>query len=125
MVASVVVPYMPTGWLSMLQRGFLHRDISIGNALMSDPFEEIPPFEVQNLEKFVAQLRLPDAEKLNAELAGYTHKLEREIKLATPLGECHGFLIDGDMAAPLTSYFSNRDKGKISVCVLSSAGNSN
>ncbi|KAF9643513.1 hypothetical protein BDM02DRAFT_3104306, partial [Thelephora ganbajun] len=41
----IVVRHGMPGWLSRLLKGFLHRDISIGNVLMLDPPVTTKPFE--------------------------------------------------------------------------------
>ena len=94
----------------MLRAGFLHRDVSIGNTLMLDP----PlPFEARTIEQLMARLSLQHED----ELAKYVNLLEDAIKKTGYLDKCHGFLIDGDMAAKLEGYFTMRDTGEVSVSI--------
>ncbi|KAF9649200.1 hypothetical protein BDM02DRAFT_3142988 [Thelephora ganbajun] len=101
------------GWLSMLLKGFLHRDISIGNVLMLDPPVTTKPFESETpgVEQLMAQPTLEDDDQRRAhedELAQHAELLAQTIKEMGPLDECHGFVIDGDMAARLEGYFTSR-----------------
>jgi len=104
---------MLTGWLEMLRRGFLHRDVSIGNTLMLDPSVTMKPFEVRTIEQLMTQLSLEQGGGLNK----YVEQLEGAIKKVGHSGECHGFIIDGDMAARLEGYFTSRDMGEASVSI--------
>ena len=93
-----------------LRKGFLHRDISIGNALMLDPPVKMEPFAKETLEQRMAQLRLRETK-----LADHVALLEKMIdELGSP-DMCRGFFIDGDMAAPLEDYFTERRMGEKSV----------
>jgi len=121
MVTDVAPSYTLTGWLSMLRRGFLHRDISIGNVLMFDPPVTMKPFEALPIEQLTAQLSLGDA----GELRKYADLLENVIGKMDFSDKCHGFVIDGDIAASLEGYFTSRDTGERSVGIPSCAGRSN
>jgi hypothetical protein len=110
--------YTPTRWLSMLRRGFLHRDISIGNILQLDPPVRMTPFKVQTIEESMAQLSLQHKDKL----ARHAGLLEVAIGKVVSLDECHGFVIDGDMAARLEGYFTLGDTGERPVSLPSRAG---
>ena len=106
----------------MLRKGFLHRDVSIGNTLMLDPPVTMKPFETRAVEELMTQLSLQYGDELttHADLLG---DMIKKIGLAD---KCHGFVIDGDMAAPLKDYFTSRDHGERSVStLLSYAGGSN
>ena len=97
----------------MLRRGFLHRDVSIGNTLMLDPPVTRKPFQAQTIEELMERLTL----RYEGDLAAYAKLLEDVIKKMGDLEECHGFMIDGDMAAKLEGYFTSRDTGEASVSV--------
>ena len=86
----------------MLRRGFLHRDVSIGNTLMLDPPVTANPFEVRTIEQLMTQLSL----QYEDELAKYAEMLEGAIKKVGHSDECHGFVIDGDMTATLEGHFT-------------------
>ena len=92
----------------MLRKGFLHRDISIGNVPMLDPPVVMEPFAEWTIEQRVAQLHLQDG---TTELDKYVDLVE---KMGSP-NQCHGFVIDGDMAARLEDCFTLRDAEEISV----------
>jgi hypothetical protein len=95
----------------MLRKGFLHRDISIGNVLMLDPPVTMRPFEVRSMEQLMVQLSL----QYEDELARHANLLEDATEKLDFSDKCHGFLTDGDMAASLEGYFTPRDTGEICV----------
>jgi len=97
------------GWLWMLRKGFLQRDISIGNVLRLDPPVEMDPFAEWTLEEQVEQLRLEDG---THELTGYVKSVEKMIEELGSQKKCCGFVIDGDMAACLKDYLTSRDVGE-------------
>jgi len=107
------MPYVPTGWLAMLIKGFLHRDVSIGNTLMLDPPVTMKPFTLRTIEQLMAHLSI---ESKN-DLGKYVSRLEDAIKKVDFSDKCHGFIIDGDMAAKLKGYFALRDVGEASVSI--------
>ena len=93
----------------MLRNGFLHRDINIGNILMLDPPVPMKPFETRTIGQFMTRLSL----QYEDELARCANLLEVVIKKMGFLDKCHGFVIDGDMAASLDGYFTSSDSGEI------------
>jgi len=95
----------------MLRKGFLHRDISIGNVLMLDPPVVMEPFAEWTIEQRVAQLHLQDR---TTELGKYVD-LVKMIKETGSPNQCCGFVIDGDMAARLEDCFTLCDAEEISV----------
>jgi len=99
----------------MLRRGFLQRDVSIGNTLMLDPPVTMNPFDVWEIKELMKQLSLRYEDE--AELTKYAKLLYDAVKNVGYLAECHGFLIDGDMAASLKGYFTSRDTGEVSVSI--------
>ncbi|KAF9644695.1 hypothetical protein BDM02DRAFT_3190360 [Thelephora ganbajun] len=110
----VAIGHGMLGWLSMLLKGFLHRDISIGNVLMLDPPVTTKPFESETpaVEQLIARLSLEDDDQRIAhrnELAQHAELLTQTVKEIGPLDKCHGFVIDGDMAARLEGYFTSRE----------------
>ena len=98
----------------MLRKGFLHRDVSIGNTLMLDPPVTMEPFEVQTIEQLMTQLSLENGGEINKDIG----LLEGAIKNVGHMDKCHGFVIDGDMAARLEGYFTSRDTGEVSVSII-------
>ena len=132
MVMGITIPYMPLGWLSMLRNGFLHRDVSIGNTLMLDPpvkpsvrsIEDLvarltpqldPPVEpsAQPIEDRLARLCLQDG----GDLTKCFDRLKDAIGKDNLTDKCHGFVIDGDMAARLKGYFTSPHTGERSVSI--------
>ena len=97
----------------MLRKGFLHRDISVGNTLMLDPPVTMKPFETRIIEGLVERFPL----QYRCELSRSTDLLERMIKEMGLVDKCCGFVIDGDMAAPLEGYFISRDARERSVSI--------
>ena len=97
----------------MLRKGFLHRDVSIGNTLMLDPSVTMKPFETQTIEELMKHLSL----QYEGELDRYSNLLEHVIKKMGFSGNCHGIIIDGDMAAKLEGYFTLRDAGEVFVSI--------
>ena len=102
----------------MLRRGFLHRDVSIGNTLMLDPPVTTKPFQAWTIEEHMAHLTLQYEGELG-ELAECTKLLEVVIEKMGHSDKCHGFVIDGDMAAKLEGYFTPHDTGEatVSICL--------
>ena len=98
----------------MLRKGFLHRDVSIGNTLMLDPPVVVKPFETRTIEELMTRLSL----QYEDELATHADLLGDMIMKMGMVDECRGFVIDGDMAAPLKDYFTSRDHGERSVSIL-------
>jgi len=105
--------HIPTGWLEMLRRGFLHRDVSIGNTLMLDPPVTTKPFEAQSIKQLMTELSL----QYEGELAKSTKLLEDTVQKVGHSDKCHGFIIDGDMAASLEGYFTSRGTGEVTVSI--------
>ena len=97
----------------MLRRGFLHRGVSISTILMMDPPVAMKSFEVQTIEQLMMQLSLENGDEINKDIK----LLEIAIKNVGHMGECHGFVVDGDMATCLEGYFTSRDMGEVSVSI--------
>ena len=97
----------------MLRKGFLHRDISIGNVLQLDPSVRMTPFEVQPTEEYTTQI----SPQHKDELARHADLLEVAIEKVGSLDKCHGFVTDDDMAARLEGYFTSGDMEDGSVSI--------
>ncbi|KAF9649201.1 hypothetical protein BDM02DRAFT_3268903 [Thelephora ganbajun] len=96
----------------LLLKGFLHRDIGIGNVLMLDPPVTTKSFESETpgVEQLMAQPTLEDDDQRRAhedELARHAELLAQTIKEMGPLDKCHGFVIDSNMAARLEDCFTS------------------
>ena len=97
----------------MLRRGFLHRDVSIGNTLMLDPPVTMGPFRAREIKQLATRF----SPQYEGDLAKYVKLLEDAIEEVGHMDKCRGFVIDGDMAASLDDYFAPRDMGEVSVSV--------
>ena len=78
---------------------------------MLDPPVKMKPFEAKP----------PSSDELKV----FVKQLEDAVKMVDFPGGCHGFVIDGDMAAELEGYFTSREIGERSVGMFSDAGESN
>jgi len=105
----------------MLRRGFLHRDVSIGNTLMLDPSVMTRSFEAWAIKQLMTELSL----QYEGELARYAKLLEDAIKEVGHMDKCRGFVTDGDMAAGLEGYFTSRDTGEVYVSICLAVWESN
>jgi hypothetical protein len=134
-----------SGWLTLLQRGYLHRDISIGNVIkLREPRSGNAPFnptdlrilycnfaekhmtwddieeqfpEVLSLEELEA--RYPDHPNVK-EIIFFARQLKdllNDPDLDLDFSVCKAMLTDGDMAAELNKYFDDRGKGLGSILV--------
>ena len=85
----------------MIERGFQHRDISIGNVLwLKEPRTTTSVFETFQDESAPAESQIA---------------LEAQLKQSRIKDRCRGFVIDGDMSIELKSYFSEVREGSRSV----------
>ena len=100
----------------MLRRGFLHKGVSISTILMMDPPVAMKSFEVQTVGQLMMQLSLENGDEINKDIK----LLEGAIKNVGHMDECHGFFVDGDMAACLEGYSTSRDTGEVpvSICLV-------
>jgi len=113
------MPYMPTGWLAMLVKGFLHRDVSISNTLMLDPPVAMKPFTLPTIEELMARLSIGSEN----DLGKYVSLLEDVIKkMGFSDDLCHGFIIDGEMAAKSEGYPVLRDAREVYTSISLVAG---
>jgi hypothetical protein len=90
------------GYFNMIMQGFQHRDISIGNVLWVDHFQETKSV----FDSLGARVCVLD---------GYPTRLETQLKQSGVDNRCNGFVIDGDMAVKLASYFTDEHAGSRSV----------
>ena len=115
MAMGVTVSHMQAGWLLILKKGFLHRDISIGNILMLGPLLGLSPSEL------FPPVPPGDEDPLGEDVK----KLQKAVKDVGLSEGCHGIVIDGDMAASLEDYFTPRETGERSVGMFSDVGKPN
>ena len=97
----------------MLIKEFLHRDVSIGNTLMLDPPVTTNPLTLSTIEELMENLSIGP----NNDLGKYVGLLEDMVKRMGFSDKCHGFIIDGDMAAELEGYFAPCDTREVYVSI--------
>ena len=119
---------MSQGWLNVYQKGFLHRDISIGNAPAFEKAETINAFGWNN--EFVKSLRGVTTEMLHQKLRklGYKVKLDvvripdakalmKELSVLLDKfgigGLCEAFVIDCDLAKDWRKLFACRGEKRL------------
>jgi hypothetical protein len=90
------------GYFNIIMRGFQHRDISVGNVLCVDRFQETMSVFESLAEK-------------DCLLHGYQMRLKTQLQQSGVENRCNGFVIDGDMAIKLKSYFMEEHAGSRSV----------
>jgi len=108
------------GWFNMIQKGYHHRDLSIGNILMIDEAVKTKHFEiikkqkesatVEDITKKLQQLKINIDPSATWELS-----LEATLQRLEITDECRGFVIDGDMAIKMADYFEKEHNGSRSV----------
>ncbi|KAJ7666541.1 hypothetical protein B0H17DRAFT_1336278 [Mycena rosella] len=114
------------GWLSLYQSGFLQRDISIGNVLLTEGESTSKPFEITgdilnalwpltegSLDSTITALdsiNIQDSgQPTSQSLAGEIRTLITKLKVGK---KCIAFVTDGDMAIDWRTYFNTiRDHG--------------
>ena len=108
------------GWFNLIQEGYLHRDISIGNLVMVEDAITTKAFgivkkedwntTVEDITKALQDLKIDSSAK-----ATWEDKLTAALRKLRITDKCHGFLIDGDMAIKMTDYFNKEHPGSCSV----------
>jgi hypothetical protein len=106
------------GWFNMIQKGYQHRDLSIGNIVMIDKAVKTKRFEiikkqkesatVENITKMLQELKIKPS-------ATWELSLEATLQRLEITDECRGFVIDGDMAIKMADYFEKEHNGSRSV----------
>ena len=108
------------GWFNLIQKGYLHRDISIGNVVMVDDAVTTQAFGILKTEGQNVTVE-GIAEALQALKTDSSVKATLEDKLTAALHDlgitdkCLGFVIDGDMAIKMDDYFNKEHPGSLSV----------
>ena len=108
------------GWFNLIQKGYLHQDISIGNLVMVEDPVLTTAFEILKNEDGNATIGDMAEALQNLKIDSSTKAtLEDRLKDALrDLGitdKCHGFVIDGDMAIKIADYFNKEHSGSHSV----------
>ncbi|KAF7323246.1 Polyphosphoinositide phosphatase [Mycena chlorophos] len=117
------------GWLGLLQKDFLHRDLSIGNMLRLFPAIEMMPFVLDHslIQKSFAEMKPILAGSSCADLLDefdYEPQAERLMNLLDQLGlgtEASGLIIDGDNAVRWSQFQSPRDTTRSGTAEFMSA----
>ncbi|KAJ7211362.1 hypothetical protein GGX14DRAFT_624497 [Mycena pura] len=100
------------GWLSMFLKGFLHRDVSIGNLLALQDAIEMEPFKIDSSDELSTLVHGLNIEGLpNLNLVDQARRLERLIGELDIGNKCSGFIIDGDHAARWEQSFGSPHDG--------------
>ena len=108
------------GWFNLIQKGYLHRDISIGNLVMIEDSVTTENFRilkkedrmttVENITKSLQELKIDSDSK-----STWEKKLTATLHDLNITNKCRGFVIDGDMAIKLDDYFNREHPGSRSV----------
>jgi hypothetical protein len=111
---------MLIGWFNLIQKGYLHRDISIGNLVMVDDVVTTQAFgimkkeggnaTVENITEALQKLRIDSSAK-----ATWENELTTALHDLGITDHCRGFVIDGDMAIKMADYFNKEHPGSRSV----------
>jgi hypothetical protein len=107
------------GWFNMIQKGYHHRDISIGNIVMLDEAVKTEVFDIiktdtkqddddTDIAKIFGALKITPSATWDVQLLATLKDLDITDK-------CRGFLIDGDMAIKMGDYFDEERNGSRSV----------
>ena len=109
------------GWFNLIQKGYLHRDISIGNLVMMEDAVTTKPFEILKKESTNATTveditnALQDLKVDSSANATWESELTAALNDLKITDKCHGFVIDGDMAIKMDDYFNKKHLGSLSV----------
>ena len=106
------------GWFNMIQKGYQHRDLSIGNIVMMDKAVKTEPFEI--IEKQEEDATVEGITKMLEKLeiqpsAAWEPSLKATLRRLSITDQCRGFVIDGDMAIKMADYFDKKHDGSRSV----------
>ena len=112
---------MSIGWFNLIQKGYLHRDISIGNLVMIDDAVTTEGFGILKKEGSMRTVEsittaLQGLKIDSSTRATWEKKLTDALHDLNITNKCHGFVIDGDMAIKLADYFNREHPGSRSVC---------
>ena len=101
---------MLIGWFNLIQKGYLHRDISIGNLVMVEDAVTTKAFgilikegrnaTVENITEALQDLKIDSSAK-----ATWENKLTSALQDLNITDKCQGFVIDGDMAIKMADFF--------------------
>ena len=111
---------MLEGWFNLIQKGYLHRDISIGNLVMVEDPVVTKAFEILKNEDGNTTIKdvteaLQDLKFDSSTKATLEDKLKVALRDLEITDQCHGFVIDGDMAIKIADYFDKEHPGSRSV----------
>jgi hypothetical protein len=111
---------MLIGWFNLIQQGYLHRDISIGNLVMVDDAVTTEAFGIlkkENRNTTVVGITeaLQDLNINFSEKATWEKRLTAALHDLGNTDKCTGFVIDGDMAIKMNDYFDKEHTDSRSV----------
>ncbi|KAJ3769434.1 hypothetical protein FB446DRAFT_812091 [Lentinula raphanica] len=119
-------PSSISGWLSLYQNGFLHRDISIGNIIKLKSPSARKDFSALSVNKLLFQppnSSLTSFETMRAaagndqariSILDLAQEVDKQAKKLTSGQMCKAIWIDGDMGADMSGYFKRSHDGTIS-----------
>ena len=96
-------------WFNLIQKGYLHRDISIGNVVMMEDAVTTKAFgilkegwnaTIEDMTEELQKLKIDSSANVTWE-----NKLIASLHDLGVMDKCHGFVIDGDMAIKMADYF--------------------
>jgi len=93
--------------------GYLQRDVSIGNVLMTEQPVKRKAFKVP--EEFLAHLSSLEDESMVAKIRALCDRVEQLVAELGISDECIGFITDGDLAMSWNDYFSEEHQEAKSV----------
>ena len=111
---------MLIGWFNLIQKGYLHRDISIGSLVMVDDAVTTKAFGILKKEGEIAIVEniteaLKDLEIDSSAKVTWEDKLTVALLGLGITDKCQGFVIGGDMATKIPNYFNKGHPGSRSV----------
>ena len=105
---------MLIGWFNLIQKGYLHRDISIGNLVMMEDAVTTKAFRILKKEGENATVEniteaLQDLKIDSSSNATWEDKLSAALLELGISDKCQGFVIDGDMAIKMSDDYFKKD----------------
>jgi hypothetical protein len=106
-------PTLLTGWLNLIQKGYLHRDISIGNLVMVEDAVTTKAFEILKTEGGNATVEniTETLQDLNLDSSTWESRLTTALHDLGITDKSRGFMIDSDMIINMADYFNKEHPG--------------
>jgi len=114
---SALSKRMSAGWLSMLHRGFLHRDVGTPTVFrLSDP-TEMTPFVPGNFEQALGETQAGEDDQI---LRDQVQRLQQAIADLGIASACCGVVQPSDMAVGMKDYYTSGGNTRRSVSIYRS-----